>query len=97
MVGKDIDVDHIMDDFCKTPMGVFSAKSYNASSLRSWVSSSWKPLLGYVLVLHVMVRDWIAFVFHSKVDYSRIQIQCWNWGKDDLLSRHWFVDFDPMR
>jgi hypothetical protein len=97
VVGVDIPLINIPHLLGKTMVGRFQGKSSGEKDLTSWLQNHWKPLIGYVLKIHLLERRWISFSFLSDKDCKEIRRKNWSWGPSGFSLKPWTVDFDPLK
>jgi hypothetical protein len=65
VVDEDIPVSEVLRYTCRTLVGRFLGKHAGEKATHCWMELQWKPLLGYVLEVHVLMRGWITFIVGS--------------------------------
>jgi hypothetical protein len=62
-----------------------------------WVEETWKPMLGYIPEVIVLVRGWYCFRFKEVVDVEMILERVWLYSSESLMMKRWTHLFDPEK
>jgi hypothetical protein len=68
VVGKYLHVSQIENMEGRAIIGKFSGKRVVKESLTSWMQYNWASIIGYALVMQLLSRGWINFLFRSMDD-----------------------------
>lgn len=66
MVGKDVDLDKVLDLSESALVGKFSGGRVSMNNLIKWMDQIWCVKLDYVPVCHLLEKGWCGFIFQSK-------------------------------
>jgi hypothetical protein len=78
VVDRDIEVVKLSKYNDTTLVRRFYGKLSRKGSPAKRVDHHWKPLIGYSLVFHVLIRGWICFMFNLGSDCEMILEKNWN-------------------
>lgn len=78
-------------------VGQFGYRSMEKCDVAWWIEEWWWSMLGNVLVVIVLMKEWFGFKFKTKVDDVRILEGVWVCGKGSLVLKRWSITFHPHK
>jgi len=97
VVEDDLGVGNISRLIDKTILGRFCGKLFSPPSLKDWLESNWKLVLGYIPTFCILSRGWLCFEFLSQEDLLVIFSHSWGWGPSSLVLKEWTISFNPAQ
>jgi len=92
---EDIKVEHIMILVGKDLVGKFMGKQCIRDLMNDWLQRTWRSVIGYAPIFHVLTHGWFGFTFHSQKDVASILGGKWFWNSSFFMLKPWHPCFDP--
>lgn len=96
MVGKDVELDYILNLDGKTLVGFFTSCRVSSHKNGKWMHHLSVPLIGYSPILHLIDKWWLVLVFNSMEDAQNIISMQWWLDMSILMLKESVPLLNPM-
>lgn len=83
-LGVDVNLDRVESLAHQALVGNFDYITLSHAKILSLIKVTWKPLVGYIAMMRILVHKWIHFHFLTKIDLDFILSKAWVLGKGSL-------------
>lgn len=67
------------------------------ADMRTWISKTWTPIIGYTPIISRMMKEWYSFHFQKQADLEMVLDKPWVSGRSFLSLTRWYLGFDPLK
>ena len=95
VLSNDIGLEYVKELLKQGLIGKFKHHLHKSSSVLAWCEKvGWKTLLGYMHVVHVLLKGWVCLGFPTLEDLEKILGKSWIQGTSSLVLKRWHLAFD---
>jgi hypothetical protein len=95
VLGEDVKMHQVFELANQALTGRLFEHKTSKAFVKGWMEMEWEPIIGYVVLFHVLVWGWLVFIFKKERDAHKILSTRGRWGNVELLLKMWSHFFDP--